>query len=196
MADNWVHNDENTQIDDDEDCFDNTQQQNNEEPTKKRKIGKTRASCWAFFKQVHPNGVRHGECHWCHSVIKADGKAGTSNLIKHAHNCKHNLDKKKNQTILQFQKEPNGEGSISAWKHDDKRIKKATTNLFVVGGLPFKFVENEAYIEYTNALNRNVVVPNRKKISKDVTLFYLEERNKLATFLANPLDSWTSDCEA
>nr|KAJ0207108.1 hypothetical protein LSAT_V11C500290930 [Lactuca sativa] len=72
-------------------------------------------------------------------------------------------------------------------------------NLFVVGSLPFKFVENEASIEYTNTLNGKVVIPSRTTISKSVSLYYLEERNKLVTLLCNLLntvhlttDFWTS----
>ena len=75
-------------------------------------------------------------------------------------------------------------------------------NLFVVGELPFKFVENEAFIEYTNALNGKVKIPSRHKISRDVAKFYVEERKKLLTFFANPhnmihltTDSWTSSCQ-
>ncbi|XP_023731712.3 putative AC transposase [Lactuca sativa] len=198
MVDNWVDNNESTQFDDDEVFVDNTQQEINEEPTQKRKrVGKTRSDCWKSFEKIFIDGVWHGKCKWCERVLKANrNNTGTSSLNKHAKNCKQNPEKLKNQQTLQFKKEPTGEGSVSTWKHDDKRIKKAMLNLFVVGGLPFKFVENEVFIEYTNALNGKVVVPCRTTISKKVSLYYQEERNKLVTFLCNPLNTvhLTTDC--
>nr|KAJ0210891.1 hypothetical protein LSAT_V11C400199240 [Lactuca sativa] len=121
----------------------------------------------------------------------------------HARKCKQNLDNIKGQNTIQFKKQPFGDGStVTVWKHDEDRIKKAMLNLFVVGELPFKFVENEAFIEYTNALNGKVKIPSRHKISRDVAKFYVEERKKLLTFFANPhnmihltTDSWTSSCQ-
>nr|KAJ0187490.1 hypothetical protein LSAT_V11C900494050 [Lactuca sativa] len=167
---------------------------------REKKIRKTRSDCWKSFEKIFIDGVRHGKCKWCERVLKADGNnTGMSSLNKHAKNCKQNPENLKNQQTLQFKKEPTGEGSVSTWKHDDKRIKKVMLNLFVVGGLPFKFVENESFIEYTNALNGKVVVPCRTTISKRVSLYYQEERNKFVTFLCNPLnmvhlttDCWTS----
>lgn len=75
-------------------------------------------------------------------------------------------------------------------------------NLFVVGELPFKYVENTAFIEYTNALNFRVTLPSRHKISSDVANYYIDERNKLYAYLSNPnhmvhltTDTWTSSCQ-
>nr|KAJ0211573.1 hypothetical protein LSAT_V11C400177550 [Lactuca sativa] len=71
-----------------------------------------------------------------------------------------------------------------------------------VGELPFKFVENEAFIEYTNALNGKVVLPRRTTVSKRVPDYYVEEKAKLNKFFSNPLtnvhlttDCWTSSCQ-
>ncbi|KAL4562119.1 hypothetical protein LXL04_034313 [Taraxacum kok-saghyz] len=113
------------------------------------------------------------------------------------------LNNPQDQTTLQFQKQDCGEGSsVITWKHDEVRIKNAMLNLFVVGELPIKFVENEAFIEYTNALNGKVHIPSRDTISRDVATFYLEERKKFLNFFANPnntihltTDSWTSSCK-
>ncbi|CAI9285259.1 unnamed protein product [Lactuca saligna] len=70
------------------------------------------------------------------------------------------------------------------------------------GELPFKFVENEAFVEYTNALNAKVVLPSRHTISRNVSKFYIEERTKMLQFLSNPktaihltTDTWTSSCQ-
>nr|KAJ0222091.1 hypothetical protein LSAT_V11C200062950 [Lactuca sativa] len=128
---------------------------------------------------------------------------GTSSLLRHARKCKQNPDNIKGQNTLQFKKQPFGDGSsVTVWKHDEDGIKKTMLNLFVVGELLFKFVENEAFIEYTNALNGKVKIPSRHKISRDVAKFYVEERKKLLTFFANPhnmihltIDSWTSSCQ-
>lgn len=45
-----------------------------------------------------------------------------------------------------------------------------------MGGLPFKFVENEAFIEYTSTLDENLTLPSRHKISNDVAIYYFDER--------------------
>lgn len=156
------------------------------------------------MERVTIDGIQHGKCKWCLRVLKADGNLnGTSSLNNHIKRCKQNPDKLKNQANLQFKKESNGEGSsVVTWKHDEKRIKKALLNLFVVGEVPFKFVESEAFIEFCNALNGKVVLPSRTTISKEITNYFLEERSKLLKHISNPLttvhlttDTWTSSCQ-
>lgn len=111
-------------------------------------------------------------------------------------------NKDKNQTKLSLKKDTSGDASVTTWKHDESRIKKALLNRFVVCELPCKFVENEAFIEYTNALNGRVLLPSRHKISWDVANFYIQERTKMAQYLSNPkttinlaIDTWTSSCQ-
>nr|KAJ0197868.1 hypothetical protein LSAT_V11C700370250 [Lactuca sativa] len=55
-----------------------------------------------------------------------------------------------------------------------------------IGELPFKFVENEVFIEYTNALNGKVVLPCRTTISKRVSDYYVEEKAKVNKFFLIP----------
>ncbi|GJY39388.1 zinc finger BED domain-containing protein RICESLEEPER 2 [Tanacetum coccineum] len=126
------------------------------------------------------------------------------------------LTKKKPKTEGQEQKtklivadshtnDASGEGnssSVATWKHDDERIKKALIKLFVVGELPFAFVKNEAFVKYTESLNGKFILPSRHKLSRDVSKFYLEERNKLKGFLSKATntvhfttDTWTSHCQ-
>nr|KAJ0227194.1 hypothetical protein LSAT_V11C100010100 [Lactuca sativa] len=71
-----------------------------------------------------------------------------------------------------------------------------------VDELPFKFVENEAFVEYTNTLNAKLVLPSIHTISRNVSKFYMEERTKMLQFLSNPntaihltTDTWTSSCQ-
>nr|KAJ0190250.1 hypothetical protein LSAT_V11C800448860 [Lactuca sativa] len=106
------------------------------------------------------------------------------------------------QQKLSFMKAPNGEGHVYTWKHDDTRIQLTLLGLFTIGELPFKFIENEAFIEFVNALNGKVKLPSRHKISRDVVSFYLMERQKLYKHLSNPktaihltTDMWTSSCQ-
>ncbi|KAJ9567365.1 LOW QUALITY PROTEIN: hypothetical protein OSB04_003331 [Centaurea solstitialis] len=81
-------------------------------------------------------------------------------------------------------------------------MMRALLNLFVVGELPFKFVENEAFVEYTNELNGKVILPSRHKVFGDVASYYVDERNKLLAYLSKPTntihlttDTWTSSCQ-
>ena len=91
---------------------------------------------------------------------------------------------------------------MQTWKHDEGGIKKALLNLFVVGELPFKFVENEASVEYTKALDGKVILPSCHKVSRDVAKYYVDERNKLLAYLSKPTntvhlttDTRTSSCQ-
>lgn len=156
---------------------------------------------------VEEDGVsrKQGRYNFCSKLIRADTiRNGTNALNKHYPSCLLNPEnmKLKNQATLNFKKEANGEASVVTWKHDDVRIKKALLNLFVVGELPYKFVENEAFIEFTNALNGKVVLPSRHTISRDVAKYFIEERNKMHQYLSNPTtsvhlttDTWTSACQ-
>lgn len=162
---------------------------------RERNNGKGTAPCWVAFEPmwiIEDDGVERKsvECIHCKTVLKVDtDRNATSNMNKHWRNCKLNPDNKekhdKKQAKLNFKKEPNGETSVQTWKHDDTRIKRALLGLFTVGELPFKYVENEAFIEYTNALNGRVILPSRHKISRDVGKFYLDERNKLLKYFSN-----------
>ncbi|CAI9264363.1 unnamed protein product [Lactuca saligna] len=82
------------------------------------------------------------------------------------------------------------------------KIQLALLGLFTIGELPFKFIENEAFIEFVNALIGRVKLPSRHKISRDVVSFYLMEREKLYKHLSIPktsihltADTWTSSCQ-
>nr|KAJ0188087.1 hypothetical protein LSAT_V11C900498760 [Lactuca sativa] len=94
--------------------------------------------------------------------------------------------------------EETGENSIRTRKHDEKRIiiKKTLLNLFVVGELPFKFVDNESCIEYTNALNGKVVLLCRATISNRVIDYFLEENaNNPPSNVHLTTDYWTGSCQ-
>ncbi|CAI9294139.1 unnamed protein product [Lactuca saligna] len=98
-------------------------------------------------------------------------------ISKHFNGCKlnpYNISKEvdNKQQKLSFTKAPNGEGHVYTWKHDDTRIQLALLGHFTIGELPFKFIENEAFIEFVNALNGRVKLPSRHKISRDVVSFY------------------------
>nr|KAJ0200626.1 hypothetical protein LSAT_V11C600318370 [Lactuca sativa] len=173
----------------------------------KKTSGKETSSCWDTFDKVmiqEDDGVkrRYGKCHWCERLLKADvERNSTSSLLKHVGRCQKNPNKLQDQTQtkLNLKRESNGETSVKTWKNDDAGIKKALLNLFVVGELPFKFVENEVFVEYTNTLNAKVVLPSRHTISRNVSKFYIEERTKMLQFLSNPntvihltTETWTS----
>nr|KAJ0195633.1 hypothetical protein LSAT_V11C700382370 [Lactuca sativa] len=94
------------------------------------------------------------------------GGNGTSSMIRHTERCKmnpKNLEKKlENQATLNFKK-----------KNENREN--------IIGELSFKFVENESFIEYKNALNEKVVLPYRTIISNKVTDYFVEEKAKLFT---------------
>ncbi|KAK1417386.1 hypothetical protein QVD17_26513 [Tagetes erecta] len=131
---------------------------------KVKKGSKVYAECWAYFDEIfieEDDGVKrkYGKCKFCKSELKADPhRNGTNGLKKHSKSCRLNPEvvANKKQKHLVFKKERDGEGSVSVWKHDEVRIDKALLDLFVVAELPFKLVENPAFIEYTNSLNGKV----------------------------------------
>ncbi|GKB31738.1 zinc finger BED domain-containing protein RICESLEEPER 2 [Tanacetum coccineum] len=95
--------------------------------------------------------------------VKAEGKEKSEwwqyyEVLKHiTQSCKQNPTRLEDkQGTLQFKLDNSVEGgtsSVATWKHDDDRIYKALIKLFVIGELPFAFVKNEAFVEYTQALN-------------------------------------------
>nr|KAJ0214167.1 hypothetical protein LSAT_V11C400198960 [Lactuca sativa] len=148
------------------------------------------------------------KCNYFLHLLAVDpNRNGTTSINKHFNGCKLNPDNipkqvDDKQQKLSFTKAPNGEGHVYTWKHDDTRIQLALLGLFTIGELPFKFIENEAFIEFVNALNGRVKLPSRHKISRDVMSFYLMERQKLYKHLSNPktaihltTDTWTSSCQ-
>ena len=175
------------------------------------------APAWNYFEIEwikEEDGIERkwAECNYCLKLLAADAnRNGTASINKHFRGCKVNPDNKPNgddddddekQQKLSFTKAPNGEGHVYRWKHDDTRIQLALLGLFTIGELPFKFIENDAFIEFVNALNGRVKLPSRHKISRDVVSFYLMERQKLYKHLSNPktaihltTDTWTSSCQ-
>ncbi|CAI9282170.1 unnamed protein product [Lactuca saligna] len=171
------------------------------------------APVWKYFEIEwikEDDGIERkwAECNYCLHLLAADpNRNGTTSINKHFNGCKLNPDNipkevDDKQQKLSFTKAPNGEGHVYTWKHDDSRIQLALLGLFTIGELPFKFIENEAFIEFVNALNGRVKLPSRHKISRDVVSFYLMERQKLYKHLSNPktaihltTDTWTSSCQ-
>ncbi|PWA59364.1 DEAD-box ATP-dependent RNA helicase 50 [Artemisia annua] len=144
-----------------------------------------RDSIWQHFDpvRVKKDGLRRALCKFCNKTIAASGSNGTSGLHKH-YPCPSNSkyeskNKVQQQTHLELKKNSNDDGtsSLQTWKHDESRIKKALINMFVVGEIPFKFVEHEAFVEYTNACNGRFMFPSRHKLPRDVSKYYLDERN-------------------
>ncbi|CAI9273821.1 unnamed protein product [Lactuca saligna] len=171
------------------------------------------APVWKYFEIEwikEDDGIERkwAECNYCLHLLAADpNRNGTTSINKHFNGCKLYLDNipkevDDKQQKLSFTKAPNGEGHVYIWKHDDTRIQLALPGLFTIGELPFKLIENEAFIEFVNALNGRVKLPSRHKISRDVVSFYLMERQKLYKHLSNPktaihltTDTWTSSCQ-
>nr|KAJ0201720.1 hypothetical protein LSAT_V11C600324670 [Lactuca sativa] len=187
------------------------------EKTLMTKRGEGRDNCtapvWKYFEIEwikEDDGIERkwAECNYCLHLLAADpNRNGTTSINKHFNGCKlnpNNIPKQVDdkQQKLSFTKAPNGEGHVYTWKHDDTRIQLALLGLFTIGELPFKFIENEAFIEFVNALNGRVKLPSRHKISRDVVSFYLMEKQKLYKHLSNPktaihltTDTWTSSCQ-
>nr|KAJ0226816.1 hypothetical protein LSAT_V11C100042980 [Lactuca sativa] len=129
----------------------------------------------------------HSKCKKCGTLLKTESsRNGTSSMIKHTERCKMNPKNLEKKTI----------------KPNHVKFQKKNENGENIGELPFKFVENESFIEYTNALNGKVVLPCRTTISNRVTDYFLEEKAKLFKFFSNPLsnvhlttDCWTGSCQ-
>ncbi|GKF04622.1 zinc finger BED domain-containing protein RICESLEEPER 2, partial [Tanacetum coccineum] len=142
-------------------------------PTKKKpktEGQEQKSQWWKFFDTVYEEDedgyqVRKGKCKFCVKLLATDSHTnGTSSLKKHIEiSCKKHPDRLgNNQGKLQLKKDASGEGnssSLAIWKHDNERIKKALIKLFAVGELPFAFVKNEAFVEYTESLNASFCHP-------------------------------------
>ena len=140
------------------------------DPTKEGE-GKGNAPCWVAFKTQwirNDDDVlkKWAECLFCTKLLKADtGINGTGSLNKHWRACKANPDNKDRddakQAKLSFKKQENGEGNLYTWKQDEARIQRAIRGIFTIGEQPFKFIENEAFVELVDALNGRVILPSR-----------------------------------
>ncbi|GJU70936.1 zinc finger BED domain-containing protein RICESLEEPER 2, partial [Tanacetum coccineum] len=123
--------------------------------------GKEKSEWWQYYEVLYEkdedgNRRKIAKCKYCETRLVADN--GTSTLRKHiTQSCKQNPTRLEDkQGTLQFKLDNSVEGgtsSVATWKHDDDRIYKALIKLFVIGELPFAFVKNEAFVEYTQALN-------------------------------------------
>ncbi|GKC60998.1 zinc finger BED domain-containing protein RICESLEEPER 2 [Tanacetum coccineum] len=142
-----------------------------------------RAPIWQHFEPVRmkKDGLKRALCKFCNKTLAAHGASGTSGLHRH-YPCPSNpiyvpKNQVQQQTHLEFKK-------------------------ILVVKLPFKFVEHEVFVEYTKACNGRFVLPSRHKLSKDAAKYYLDERNKLLTYLTKPTttthlttDTWASSCK-
>ncbi|PWA36954.1 zinc finger BED domain-containing protein RICESLEEPER 2 [Artemisia annua] len=87
-------------------------------------------------------------------------------------------------------------------KYDEKVIKKSLIELILLAGLPLKFVEHPAFIEYCKNMQPRFNMPSRFTIARDISKFYLDERKSLFNFLSNKAttlhlttNTWTSSCK-
>ncbi|GJT94202.1 zinc finger BED domain-containing protein RICESLEEPER 2 [Tanacetum coccineum] len=178
---------------------------------------KPKVECWKFFDQKFEKDddgviIKMAYCKWRPAFFKADSrKHGTRHLNDHYPNCDSNPDveKIKKQKQLAFKKKisENDEGGTSSgtletWKYDEKKIKDSLIKLIVHAELPFKFVEHPAFIKFSSDMQPRFNMPSRFKIARDISKFYLEERNRLFKFLSKDsttvhltTDTWTSSCK-
>ncbi|GJY13923.1 zinc finger BED domain-containing protein RICESLEEPER 2 [Tanacetum coccineum] len=134
--------------------------------------GKEKSEWWQYYEVLYEkdedgNRRKIAKCKYCETRLVADN--GTSTLRKHiTQSCKQNPTRLEDkQGTLQFKLDNSVEGgtsSVATWKHDDDRIYKALIKLFVIGELPFAFVKNEAFVEYTQALNASIDKEKRRRL--------------------------------
>ncbi|GJX15703.1 zinc finger BED domain-containing protein RICESLEEPER 2 [Tanacetum coccineum] len=109
---------------------------------------KTEISTTRKGKKVKTKGKEKSEWWQYYQVLYDEYEDGNRRKIAKCKYCETRLVTDNVDTSVE-----GGSSSVATWKHDDDRIYKALIKLFVIGELPFAFVKNEAFVEYTQALN-------------------------------------------
>ena len=150
--------------------------------------------------ETDENGDQRARCKHCNKPFKYVGANGTSALRTHLTRCKQfiNKDAMGKQKTLPSMLE-NKQLSMQQNQFDEKICRRELAMMFIVAELPFKFVENEAFISYSNVLQPKFKVPSRPTLRRDCIELYGEERGKLKEFFSKfagrvclTTDTWTS----
>ncbi|KAJ0780625.1 putative HAT dimerization domain, ribonuclease H-like superfamily, hAT-like transposase, RNase-H [Helianthus annuus] len=89
---------------------------------------------------------------------------------------------------------------MTAWKFDQKIVRKGLAYMIIVEELPFRFVERKAFRYFMSLSQPLFKVPSRSTITRDIYNMFLEEKRKVRDFIKNNVgriclttDTWTSN---
>ncbi|KAI3407920.1 uncharacterized protein J3R85_020645 [Psidium guajava] len=163
---------------------------------------KTRSVVWEHFQRIPcaNKGQEKAECVYCGAIIGCSSSQGTSSMHHHLARCKGYPYAKveKRQKVASSQLVGIGSSS-SPWKFDQNASKKELAIMFILGELPFKFVEHAAFQRFVNKLQPKFLIPSHDALRHDCYELYVEERNKLKKYFSDTsprvcltTDTWTS----
>ncbi|GJX14966.1 ribonuclease H-like domain-containing protein [Tanacetum coccineum] len=108
-------------------------------------------------KKVKANGKEKSEWWQCYEVMYDEDEDGYKRKIGRCKYCEKSIVADNVDNSVE-----GGTSSVATWKHDDDGIYKALIKLFIIGELAFAFVKNEAFVEYTQALNASYEITKEK----------------------------------
>ena len=171
-------------------------------PTHTNTNKRQRSEVWLHMTiETDENGDKRAKCSHCGKSFKHSGLNGTSALRTHLKRCKQFINKQasgKQQTLPKIFE--NKQKSLQQNdQFDESCYRRELARMFVVAELPFKFVENEAFVSYNNVIQPRFNLPCRTTLKRDCLGLYEEERGKLKQYLSKftgrvclTTNTWTS----
>ena len=152
-------------------------------------------SCyWDHFEKIDDKeGQSRIVCNYC----KKEYLVESSNLLSHLVNCPKYPYKElpKRQKTLSFEPTRGEEGlNLVATSFTLEAGRKALTEMIIIDGLPFKFVENYGFRRFCNVLQPEFCnIPSHLTIARDVVNIYFAEREMLREDLSGCRVCLTTD---
>ncbi|XP_074367181.1 zinc finger BED domain-containing protein DAYSLEEPER-like [Apium graveolens] len=165
------------------------------QPRSTKKRGQ-RSDIWKIFT-MNPIDDTKAICNYCKKVYVYETKNGTSSLWHHANQCVKNPNKKanKNQPMLTFEKKKEGTGgTLKSHTFNFEKCRKALAEMVIIDEYPFRMVEGQGFVKYTNCLEPRFVLPSRWTVARDCIKVYKEEKKKLKSVIKGKRISMTTDC--
>lgn len=163
---------------------------------------KRRSVVWEHFQRVAcaDKGHEKAECLYCGAKIGCASGQGTSAMHHHLARCKEypyaNVEKRRKIAADQLVRVGS---SSSPWKFDQNASKKELAIMFILDGLPFKFVEHEGFQRFVNRIQPKFIIPSRDMLRQYCFELYVDERSKLEKYFSDisprvclTTDTWTS----
>ncbi|CAJ2660805.1 unnamed protein product [Trifolium pratense] len=161
-----------------------------------------RSHVWMHFTEQVGTQM-HAKCNYCPSII-IKFKDGTSSMAAHVLRCKNNPDRvgNKRQKTSPTTEPAEGEVCVAALPHvkfDQVACRLELVKMFVGAELPFRFVENEFFINFVKVLQPRFDIPSRTTLRRAIWSLFDGERERLKQFISKhcgrvclTTDTWTS----
>ena len=167
------------------------------------KVGnkKKKSKIWDEFTEKTVGGKPKAECDWCHKLLSAETRNGTSHLHGHLKICEsRNIKKGLKQSTLKLSAKTDGSVVVEKYVFDQDLCRKELPLMICVHEYPLSIVDHAGFRRFCAAMQPLFKVVSRNTIRKDILDMHEVQKISMVKFfqkiqarIAVTTDLWTAN---